>query len=115
MKNMKYAVNKFQAAALPSSNIKPIVLAGLALLAVLTSMYVYFVGKIVFDVVGRRTAESTIEMAQSSVSQLQVAYFDKTRTLTMADAASIGLTESHDTLYASRPDASADTVGFLTN
>ena len=112
---MKLTMNKFQAVALPSSNIKPIVLAGLAVLALLTSMYVYFVGKIVFDVVGRRTAESTIEMAQSSVSQLQVAYFDKTRTLTMADAASIGLTESHDTLYASRPDDSSNTVGMLTN
>ena len=115
MNTMKNTMNKFQAAALPSTTIKPVVLAALAILAVLTSMYVYFVGKIVFDVVARRTAESSIEMAQSNLSQLQVAYFDKTRTLTLADAASIGLSESHDTLYASRPDASSDTVGMLTH
>ena len=115
MRTTKYTFQQFQAVALPSTTIKPIVLGGLAVLAVLTSLYVYFVGKIVFDVVGRRTAEATIEMAQSNVGQLQVAYFDKTRSITLADAASVGLSESHDTLYASRPDDAANTVGMLTN
>ena len=106
--------DKIQAAALPTGNVKTVVLAGLAVLAVLTSMYVYFVGKIVFDVVARRAAESTVAKTQSSVGALQVAYFNQTRTLTMADAASVGLAESHDTLYAMRASDISKTVGFLT-
>ena len=44
---------KIQDFALPKEhNVKTIVLVGLSLLAVMVSMYVYFVGKIVFDVVG---------------------------------------------------------------
>jgi hypothetical protein len=111
MKNTLTA--KFEALAFPTANVKPVVLASLGILAVLTSMYVYFVGKIVFDVVARREAESTIHMAQSSVSQLQVAYFNKTRSFSMADAGTVGLSESHNTLYASRTNDTAKTVGML--
>lgn len=110
---MNTTLSKMQAVALPSTNVKPVVLAGLAVLAVLTSMYVYFVGKIVFDVVARRAAESTVAKAQSSVGALQVAYFNQTRTLNMDDAASVGLSESHNTLYAMRATGTARTVGML--
>ena len=91
---------------------KQIVIAGLAMLAVMFSMYMYFVGKIVFDVVARRQAETQIKLAQSAVGDLQVAYLGQLSNLDLTQVAQSGLSESHDTLYATR-DVSAATVGML--
>lgn len=89
--------------ALPQErNVKKIVYAGLAVLAVMVSMYVYFVGKIVFDVVGRRTAEASIRTLQSSISGHSMAYLEQVKSLDLSAAAAAGLAESTDTLYASR-------------
>lgn len=105
---MKKTLGRIEAAALPrESNIKPVVLGAVAILVVLVSTYVYFLGKIVFDVIARREAESSIRLTQSSVSQLQVAYFNTTRGLTMDNAAAFGLSEAKAPLYASRTGASS--------
>jgi len=109
---MKNKITQFQELALKTEgNVKRTVVAALCILAVLVSMYVYFVGKIVFDVVGRRTAETSIRGAQSSISSLEVAYFNQLKTLDLAAATSIGLTETHAALYASRAVLSK-TVGM---
>ena len=91
---------------------KQIVIAGIAVLAVMFSMYMYFVGKIVLDVVARRQAETQIKLTQSAVGDLQVAYLGQLSNLDITHAAQNGLAESHDTLYATR-DSSASTVGML--
>ena len=91
--------------------IKNIVIVGLCMLAVIVSMYMYFVGKIVFDVVARRQAETSIKLAQSSVGNLQVAYLAQLDNLDLASAAASGLVESKDTMYATRD--TAPTVGML--
>lgn len=110
---MKNTVAQFQEFALPrQGNVKTIVLAGLAVLAVSISMYVYFVGKIVFDVVGRRTAEASIRSSQSQISQLSVKYYQQVKNLDISQASSVGLSLSHNTLYASRTDTT-ETVGML--
>ena len=107
---------RIQDFALPKEqNVKTIVLAGLAVLAVMVSMYVYFVGKIVFDVVGRKTAESSIRTLQSSISTDSMAYFQSMKSLDLASAASLGLTPSSDTLYASRPSDTDTAVGMVYN
>ena len=106
-------VAKIQELALPAqSNVKRIVLFGMGILAVSVSMYVYLVGKIVFDVVAERSADSSIRTSQSAISSLEVDYYGKIKTITLADAGSLGLSESHDTLYATRT-ADANTA-FLT-
>ncbi len=86
---------------------------GFSILALSVSMYVYFVGKIVFDVVAERSADSSIRIAQSAISSLEVDYYSKIKTITLADASGLGLSESHDTLYASRIDKNADTAFLL--
>ncbi len=91
---------------------KNIVIAGICLLVVIASMYMYFVGKIVFDVVARKQAESSIKFAQSSVGKLQVEYLSELTSLDIASASSNGLAESMDTLYATRASTSP-TVGML--
>jgi len=110
---MKNAVAKFEAVALPTEpRAKQIVMIGLAVLAVSVSMYVYFVGKIVFDVVGRRAAESSIKKEISAVSSLESAYLKEMQNLDLADAGRLGLTEAKGALYASRtPATTASLVG----
>ena len=85
----------------------------LGILALMVSLYVYFVGKIVFDVVARRGAETAIESTQGSVSSLEIAYLKQIQDLD-ADgiASSIGLSESHDTLYVSRLASGTATLGM---
>lgn len=110
---MKNTVAQFQEFALPrQSNVKRIVWVGFAVLAVSVSLYVYFVGKIVFDVVGRRTAEASIRTSQSKISELAVVYYKQVKSLDISQAASAGLSLSHDTLYASR--TAPATVGMVT-
>ena len=113
---MTHTIAQIQSYALPKqSNVRRIVSVGFCILALLVSMYVYFVGKIVFDVVARRTAESSIRLAQSSVGGLEVAYFKQLQTLDTSGIESIGLSESHDTLYTSRLASVPTTVGMATN
>jgi|GEM_PF-864154 len=107
---------KIQEFALPKErNVKRIVSIGLCILALSVSMYVYFVGKIVFDVVGRRTAEASIRDSQSKTSALEVAYFNQIKSFTIDSAQSLGMSESHNTLYATRPTDAVKTVGMLSS
>ena len=100
-------VAKIQEFALPKQqHVKRIVYAGLCVLALSVSMYVYFVGKIVFDVVGRRTAEASILASQSNASELATNYFNAIKGLDVAQAQSMGLAVSNNTLYATRSLAS---------
>ncbi len=91
---------------------KNIVIGSIFLLSVFAGLYMYFVGKIVFDVVARRQAESEIKLVQSSVGKLQVAYLNQLSSVDIANANLSGLSESKDTLYASRISESP-TVGML--
>ena len=101
-------VAKIQEFALPKEkNVKGIVYAGLAILALSVSMYVYFVGKIVFDVVGRRTAEASIRASQSDISANASKYFASIKGLDISQAAALGLAVSNNAQYATRSVASA--------
>lgn len=111
---MQTKIEQLQTLAFPNQNrIRAVVLVGLAILALFVSMYVYVVGKIVFDVVAQRGAESSIRSSQSAISSLEVDYYAKIKTVTLADAGSVGLSESRDTIYVSRADANA--TAFLVN
>jgi hypothetical protein len=97
------------------SSIKKVVYFGLCTLALLVSLYVYFVGKIVFDVVARRGAETTLRLAQSKVSELEVSYFKQLQQVnTPSVIASVGLSESKDTLYVARTASSPVTLSMIT-
>lgn len=103
---MKNTLTTMQALATPQqSTVRTLVLGGFATLAVLMALYVYFVGTIVFDVIARREAESGIKLAQSSLSTMQVEYYNASRSLTLENAAELGLRESKTTAYVVRPQA----------
>lgn len=97
------AIAKIEEFALPKrENTRKMVVAGICIVSVLACTYVYFVGKIVFDVIGRRQAESNIRSVQSAVGMLESRYFAQLQSLDLNSLASVGLQESHDTLYATR-------------
>lgn len=110
---MNNTITKINTIATPKEqHIKMLVIVGLCVLSVVVSMYMYFVGKIVFDVVARRQAESEIKLAQSDVGGLQVAYLSQLSSVDIASASQSGLSESKDTAYAIRV-ASSPTVGMV--
>ncbi len=92
--------------------IKRVVIAGVCVLAVMLGMYMYFVGRIVFDVIARKQAESEIKLVQSAVGRLQVAYLSQISSVDIASASMSGLSESKDTIYANRVSDSP-TVGMV--
>ena len=110
---MKNATAQFQTIILPKqSTIRTVVLFASSVLVLFSALYVFFVGKIVFDIVGRRVAESQMQTTESTVSTLEASYYGQLKSLDLARAESVGLTESHDTLYASRTSSVGSTVGF---
>lgn len=110
---MQNKLTQFQSLTHPgTAHVRTIVMSGICVLSLFVSMYVYFVGKIVFDVVAQRTAESSIKASQSEISALDGEYYNKIKTVTLADASVLGLSESKDILYASR--APITTTAFLT-
>lgn len=109
---MKTAVATFESFALPrQSHVKQIVYVGLSILALSVSCYVYFVGKIVFDVVARRSAEVAIRKEEGAINTLESSYLQQLRSLDLAEAGTLGLTESHSILYAHR-DTTGTAVGM---
>ncbi len=93
-------------------SMRPFVIVGVCVLALVVSMYAYFVGKIVFDVVAHKQAETQIKLAQSSVGRLQASYLDQLRKIDLSAVAVSGLAESKNVLYASRTSDNA-VVGML--
>ena len=109
---MKNTITNIIAISKEEQYTKNIVIVGIFLLSIMAGMYMYFVGKIVFDVVARRQTESEIKLVQSSVGKLQVAYLNQLSSVDIANANLNGLSESKDVLYASRL-SDTPTVGML--
>ncbi len=111
---MQNKITQLQTLAFPNQQrTKTVVLFGLFILSLFVSLYVFFVGKIVFDVVAERGANMSIRASQSAISTLEVDYYNKIKTVTLAQAPSLGLAESNDTLYAIRTDKNTDTAFLL--
>lgn len=106
---MTTTIAKFQNIAFPKrENTRKVVISGIFVLAALIGVYVYFVGKIVFDVVGRRQAESSIKSTQSRVGILESKYLAQLQSIDTHSLAALGLSESRDTLYAARTTSTAE-------
>lgn len=71
-------------------------------LAVMISMYGFFLGKTVVSVVERRFAQAEIEQIGSNVSNLEAQYLSKSETINMTQALAYGFVESEKTVYAVR-------------
>ncbi len=83
----------------------------LAAIALFSGLYIYFLGHIVFDIIGRRAAISQTHELASSVGALEVQYISLTNKIDLAYAKANGFTESKSPEFASRKGA----VAFNTN
>lgn len=81
-----------------------LVLCGFVVL--LLFFYMYFVGNIVFNIVARKTVETSAHLVSSEIADLEVAYLSLTNTIDMSRATALGFSESKNIYYAKRIESS---------
>lgn len=76
-------------------------------LAVLASLYVYFVGASVLNVIARKEALTQTASLTNAVSQLEREYFAASQGVGAEDGARLGLIPLENTIYIHRPGNAA--------
>ena len=69
---------------------------------VFSIVYIYLVGSITFNVLARKTLETSARTLGSRVSQLELTYLDSTNKIDKNYALSLGFVETHQNLFATR-------------
>jgi len=69
---------------------------------ILFAAYIYLVGSITFNVIARKSLESSVATLNTRVNQLDLAYLDSMNKIDKDYAHSIGFVDSHQNLFASR-------------
>lgn len=72
-------------------------------LTILSIFYVYMIGSITFDVVARKSLESTQRQIGSDISQLELTYLSNMNDINKLKASSLGFTDAKSNLFAIRP------------
>ncbi len=70
--------------------------------AVLGALYMYLIGSITFNIIARKSLESTIATLTSSVNQLEITYFNNLNNTDKNYAQSKGFVDVRDNIFASR-------------
>jgi hypothetical protein len=70
--------------------------------AILSITYLYFITSITFNVLARKSLETTIRTLGSSISELELSYLARVNTIDKNFALSIGFSDSKDMLFATR-------------
>ena len=81
---------------------RKLVLIASGAIFVTLSLYVFFVGRTVFNIVERKTAESQMRFLSSNINTLQVEYMSLTKNIDLTFANSLGFKESDNTFFAHR-------------
>lgn len=68
----------------------------------LLMMYVYFVGSTVFNIVERKSAESTMRTLSSSISDMEIEYITLAKNIDLTMAKTLGFNEPKDVYFAAR-------------
>jgi hypothetical protein len=89
---------------------KRMFLAVVGVFFALLSLYVFFVGKTVINIIGRKTAESEMRALSSSVSNMEIDYMTLAKNIDLDMAQTLGFKEPKDVYFASRTSS----VGSLT-
>lgn len=74
-------------------------------LIVLSIVYVYLIGSITFNVLARKSLQSTMHNLSTEVSNLELSYLQKANTIDKNYALSLGFVEMHNTIFATRTAA----------
>ncbi len=71
-------------------------------LIVLSIVYVYLIGSITFNILARKSLETTIRTLGSRVGELELNYLNTTNKIDKAYATSIGFVDIHTNIFAAR-------------
>ena len=64
--------------------------------------YVYIIGSITFDVLARKSLETTVKTSSNNISQLEITYLNKVNSINKEYAMSHGFVDIHDNIFATR-------------
>lgn len=68
----------------------------------LSVVYIYLIGSITFNVLARKSLESTVRTLGSEVSELELTYLNSTNKIDKNYATSLGFVDVKDNIFASR-------------
>jgi HJR/Mrr/RecB family endonuclease len=74
-------------------------------LVLLSVVYVYVIGSITFNVLARKSLESTVHTLGSHISELELTYLSNANKIDKSFALSKGYVETHQSVYAVRGEA----------
>ncbi|MES2930177.1 MAG: hypothetical protein V4665_00110 [Patescibacteria group bacterium] len=72
---------------------------------VLSLVYVYLIGSITFNILARKTLETSVRALGSRVSELELSYLNASNKIDKTYAASKGFVDIHKNIFATRDDA----------
>ncbi len=79
---------------------------GLLFLVVLSfSLYMFFLGRTIFDLVDRKNAEDEIKLVMSNISELELEVLDYNNKVTLESAYNLGFVPNNDPKFVSRKKA----------
>ncbi len=76
----------------------------LAAFVVVSALYLYFLGNIVFAVLERKTIETKIAVLSQEVNDLEINYLAANNTINLARATELGFSEAKAAVFANRTD-----------
>ena len=86
-----------------NSNIQRIIFKSLVgSILMLSVVYVYLIGSITFNVLARKTLETTARNLGSEVSQLELTYLNNANKIDKNYALSLGFVDLHQNIFATR-------------
>ena len=68
----------------------------------LSVIYIYIIGSITFNVVARKSLDTTAKILGSNISQLELTYLSETNNVNKAKAVSLGFVDTKSSIYATR-------------
>ncbi len=77
----------------------------LSCLITLSIVYVYLIGSITFNVLARKSLETTVRTLGSQVGELELTYLNMANKIDKNYATSIGFVDVHDNIFASRTNS----------
>ncbi len=89
----------------PNSNIRKIILKFIISTLILIFLaYLYLISSITFNVVARKSLDSTAHDLSSKVGTLEVSYLTLSNTIDQSKALSLGFVDSHNNIIVTRED-----------
>ncbi len=78
----------------------------LSLFGIISGLYVYFLGTIVFNVLERRTVATEAQTLRGEVNDLQIRYLSLNNSVNLTLATNLGFNEAKGAIFASSTDLS---------